>query len=239
MKRTFAYGAAMQQGAWPVQEDGYFLDPLQGFVALADGFGGRGVGDIAARTALQEARSNAGEPLSGRSGTFLRGRQGERQREMMHLINKKVLEWNEKRPAASRGGCSLLLAEADRERREFVVSQCGSCAAFLLRKGSLVPLLTPQAPPRTAAEDGAIPDQGIGLGAEISPETRAIPWEAGDILFLFSGGLYWEREGFAVELAAKAAQRIPGSSLEGLVGHALGGGDSDWNQTALAIEALE
>jgi serine/threonine protein phosphatase PrpC len=241
MKRTFAYGAATRQGAWPVQEDGYFMDPLHGFFVLADGFGGRGNGDLAAKAALLEARTAAGPTAGARKGGApFRGPLAEWQRGLFLAINKKLLQWNETRAPNSRGGVSLLLVSSDRERQEFTLSHCGACAAFLLRAGARrwLPVLTPQAPPRADAEASLAPDQAVGLGAEIEPETRSVPWQAGDVLFLFSSGLDWEREGFALELVAQAALRAPGSDLLPLVAFAAEGGASKWNQTALAVEAL-
>lgn len=233
MKRTFAYGAAANQGLWPVQEDGFFVDPSRGLFVLADGFGGRGNGDIAVKLAIQEwrgAKPDPGVPSQAwQAGIFSE-------------INKKLLQWNEKRAPGAKGGCSLIAASVSQER-ELTLTSCGACSAFLLRAGAWLPLLTPQAAPRLHPGDALFPQQSIGTGKDLSLEARCLLWEPGDFLFLFSSGLAWEREGFQAELSAQLALRLPGSNLSDVaslaaeVGHG-NGLEATWNRTALAVESL-
>lgn len=56
MKKTLSFGAATQQGTWPVQEDGFYVDPVGQIYAVSDGFGGRGAGDISVKLTLEELR---------------------------------------------------------------------------------------------------------------------------------------------------------------------------------------
>jgi hypothetical protein len=51
LKKTVAFGAAARQGKWPAQEDGFYADPQKRAFILADGFGGRGSGDLSAKLA--------------------------------------------------------------------------------------------------------------------------------------------------------------------------------------------
>jgi serine/threonine protein phosphatase PrpC len=234
MKRTFAFGAATSQGSWPVQEDGFFADPGSATFAIADGFGGRGAGDLAAKQALQEARTAGSADRSPREGGILSPSQSAH-RDLFGEINKKLLQWNEKRGSA-KGGCSLILATVVNER-ELTITSCGSCCAFLLRAGNWLPLLSPQSPPRNGDSDPLFPAQALGLGRELNPESRSFQWVPGDLLFLFSGGLAWERSGFQSELAAQQAVRIPGADLASLASLATQA-TSAWNQTAVAVEAL-
>lgn len=237
MKRTFAYGAAAAQGSWPVQEDGYFVDPTAGLFALADGFGGRGNGDIAAKLALQEWRAPKGEtgPREGGIWSPLQAWQ----REAFAEVNKKLLQWNEKRAPGARGGCSLVVASVS-PSRELAITTCGACSALLLRHGQWIPLLTAQAPARRAPAEPLLPLQALGLGRELSPESRSLQLEAADIVFLFSGGLAWEREGFQAELAAQLALRLPGSDLGEIAALAAGTAapPGPWNQAVVVLEAL-
>ncbi len=237
MKRTFAYGAATNQGLWPVQEDGFFVDPGAGLFAVADGFGGRGQWDIAAKLALQACRSPEAPPKAGEGG--LSPTQAWH-RDLLRDINKKILQWNGPRSPAARGGCSLILASVEKER-ELVLSGCGACSAFLLRLGRWYPLLSPQSAPRRELDGPLFPAQALGLGPEVAVESRSLLWESGDFLFLFSSGLAWETENFLAELGGQAAFRIPGSDLSGMAAVAAEGGkapgEAPWNQTAVAVEA--
>lgn len=237
MKRTYAYGAATNQGQWPVQEDGFFVDPSRGLFVLTDGFGGRGNGDIAAKLALQEWRAAKfnGAP---REGGMLSPAQAWH-RETIVEINKKILQWNEKRSAGARGGCSLVVASVEKER-ELTVTSCGACATFLVRAGSWLPLLAPQAAPRTGAGEALYPQQALGTSRELNPESRSFLWEPGDLLFLFSSGLGWEREGFQADIAGQLALRMPGGDLRGIATLAAdaGGPEGLWNRTAVAVESL-
>jgi serine/threonine protein phosphatase PrpC len=234
MKRTFAFGAATAQGSWPVQEDGFFADPGSATFAIADGFGGRGAGDLAAKQALQESRAAGTADRSPREGGILSHSQAAH-RELFGEINKKLLQWNEKRGTA-KGGCSLILATVVSER-ELTITSCGACSAFLLRAGNWISLLSAQSPPRAAETDPLFPAQALGLGRELNPESRSFQWAPADVLFLFSGGLAWERSGFQSELAAQQAIRMPGTDLAALATFATQAA-SPWNQTALAVEAL-
>lgn len=241
MKRTFAYGAATNQGKWPTQEDGFFVDPGSGLFAVADGFGGRGQGDMAAKLALLACRAREGaNPAATTEGNTLSPTQVW-QRSLFTEINKKLLQWNEKRPPATRGGCSLILASVEQERG-LVVTNCGACSAFILRAGRWLPLLSPQCAPRALPDGALYPAQALGLGREIVLETRSLFWEPGDILFLFSSGLAWEGESFQGEISGQVAFRAPGSDLATVAALAAEGGklpeEALWNQTALAVEAL-
>ncbi|HEY8278189.1 MAG TPA: hypothetical protein VIH99_01110 [Bdellovibrionota bacterium] len=237
MRRTFAYGVATNQGRWPVQEDGYFADPAHGVFALADGFGGRGNGDIAAKIALEEVRNEGGDRSPREGGIYTPAQAWHR--ELFGEVNKKILQWSDKRPPGGKGGCSLIVASVERER-ELTVTGCGACSAFLVRSGRWLPLLSAQAAPRVLPSDPMFPAQAVGLGRELNPESRSFLWEPGDLLFLFSSGLAWDSEPFLTDLSGQLALRVPGSDLASVVGMAVEGegADAPWNQTAVAVESL-
>jgi serine/threonine protein phosphatase PrpC len=239
MKRrtTFAYGAATSQGNWPVQEDGFFVDPGRGLFVLADGFGGRGNGDIAAKLALQEWRGAKADLAPRESGIYSPAQAW--QRELFAEVNKKIMAWNEKRSPSSRGGCSLIAAGVHGDR-ELTITSVGACRAFLFRGGQWLTLVSPQASPRLFEGEALFPQQALGLGRELNPETRAFNWEPGDLLFLFSSGMACERDAFQAELSGQLALRAPGSDLGDIASLVAGGGEggSAWNQTVVAVEAL-
>lgn len=232
MKRTFAFGAATGQGTWPVQEDGFFADPLSGVFAVADGFGGRGAGDMAAKAALQEARAKKSE-AEGKG--FSPGQRA--QREVFFQAHRVITTRNQQKPAHGRGGCSLVMANVGAS--SFVdLSQCGACAALLVREGAVRPLLLPQASPREEFQP-ILPHQALGVGDAAAPETRAFQGRAGDLLLLISGGVEWESESFRAELLAQLAARLPGGDLSSLASQLVensGLSSQGWNRTILLIE---
>jgi serine/threonine protein phosphatase PrpC len=238
-KRTFAFGAATNQGKWPVQEDGFYVNPGSGLFAVADGFGGPGNGDLAAKLALRECRvPAAGIPPAPEGGGFSPVQAW--QRELLSLINKKLLLWNEARAPGARGGCSLILATLERDRL-LALTGSGACAALLARGGRWQTLLSPQSPPRESQEAALFPDEALGLGKEIHPETRRLPLEPGDMLFLFTSGFAWEREARQAELLGQLAMRPPGGDLGAVAAVAADGGPEGgepvWNQTVVLVEA--
>jgi serine/threonine protein phosphatase PrpC len=236
MKRTFAYGAATNQGGWHVQEDGFFADPADGVFALADGFGGRGAGDMAAKLALDEVRNAPATDPAPREGGLLSPAQAAH-RDLFGEINKKLLQWNEKRASSLKGGCSLLLARVEREQR-VTVTAVGAVGAILVRGGNWLPLLAPQSAPRSEPNAPLFASQALGVGRELNPESRSFLWQPNDLLLLFSGGVAWERDGLVSNLNAELALRTSGSDLAAFVQSAVSAEEAPWNRTLLAVEAL-
>lgn len=222
MKQTIAYGAATNQGGWPVQEDGFFANPVERVFALADGFGGRGHGDIAAKTALGAVRERGG---------------GAPNAELFSAINKNILSWNEKRPVANRGGCSLAWLKVDKGN-SVVAANCGASAVGLVRAGVCQALLAPQAAPRAAPGGALVPDQALGVSTAVVPELRGFVARAGDLIFLVSGGIDWQGPAFQAELSALWGIHMPGGSLADLAQSLVNLGPPDWNATFLGVEIL-
>lgn len=222
-KRSFAYGAATVQGAWPVQEDGYFIDPIAGRLVLGDGFGGKGRGDLATKFVLTEVKGKKlGLP---RSQSIV---------ESVVEWHQKLLQLNEKK--AEKGGLSLLFAEVS-ETGMLALGGCGANAALLVRANRIQILLTPQAAPREMSGGVLFPLQGLGLGEKISVEARELQLLPGDILLLASSGCEWESEVFHSMLLGQLATRAVGESLQPLVS-ALLAGEAHYglNRTLLALE---
>lgn len=229
MKKSIAYGAAAVQGDWPVQEDGYFVDPMAGFFALADGFGGAGAGDRAAHAALKEARAKAREPAV----------MAEELVRWLKEWNTKILDWNAHRSPAKKGACSFLLGRIEPSGRA-CVANAGAGAALLVRAGVLHTVLSPQCAPRAYPGAPLVPDQALGLLPELNPEHRTFELVSGDVLLLASGGLVWEGEAFSLDVLSQIGLRAPGDGLSLLAQHlaeAHGGlvGQS-WNRSVLLLE---
>jgi serine/threonine protein phosphatase PrpC len=230
MKKSIAYGAATIQGDWPVQEDGYYVDPVGGFFALADGFGGAGAGDEAARTVLQDLRAR-GRELAPRQELFAAA---------LKEWNIKLLQWNSSRSPAKRGGCSFLFGRIEASGRA-MLANLGANAALLLRAGVVHTLLSPQCGPRAYPGAPLLPEQALGLVNEISPEFRTLQLVSGDILLLASGGLLWDEVGFQLDVLGQIGVRLPGDSLSGIAAHlteAHGGlSGQGWNRSVLLLES--
>jgi serine/threonine protein phosphatase PrpC len=239
MKRTYAYGAATNQGAWSVQEDGYFADPGKGFFALADGFGGRGGGDIAVKIALQEIRQRSDTSAVASDGNIFSPMESAH-REWLSQIHLKLLQWNSKRTPVTRGGCSLLLVSVE-NGNQVTVTNAGTCSLFLMRSGAWLSVLSAQGPIRKKPNAPLFPYQALGIGKVLSPESRTFSWKEGDLLILFSSGISWERDGYMAELSVQLGERSPGSDLSKFATLATQGAAGElppWNQSIIAIEAL-
>jgi serine/threonine protein phosphatase PrpC len=234
MKKTLAYGVASSQGSWPVQEDGFLADPVSGFFALADGFGGRGAGDLAAKAVLAEVRAKR-EAGSGPELTpDLR-----RQREAFAKAHQLIRDRNEKRAAASRGGSSAITARIDASGL-VSLTQCGACSALLVKGGKIHPVLLPQAPFREEFQP-LLPNQALGVGTSVSAESRVLDLEAGDILALLTSGLEWESDSFQLELTSQLAVRGRGEDLSAAASHIVQNcslSAQNWNRTIVLIERL-
>lgn len=224
MARTLAFGAALVQGAWPCQEDGFFVDPSRRLFAVADGFGGRGAGDMAAKLALAELKGKLEGPAEA---ALTRVAQG---------ANKLILERNASRPVAGRGGASFVAGWAD-AAGEVNLVHTGATAAFLYRAGALSPLLVPQAGPREEYQ-ALLPSEALGLSESVRLESRSLRLRSGDLLFLASGGVDWESEAFRQSLFSQAGEWVPGASPEALVRSLVENASmsaQSWNRTLVAI----
>jgi hypothetical protein len=225
VKRTFAFGAAALRGDWPEQEDGFFADPVRGRFALADGFGGRGNGDIAAKLCLTEFRGATGGRVAP---------------DFFERVNEKLLAWNEKRAPAAKGGASLILAEVAPEG-SLALLGCGACAALVVRAGRPRFLLTPQAPLRDDPGEPLLPTEALGLTGVPRVECRELPLQSQDLVLLVSSGIDVDSELFLADLAAQVALRGPGDSLNGLctvLAENRPASAPAWNRAILALEWL-
>jgi serine/threonine protein phosphatase PrpC len=232
MGRTIAFGAAISQGTWPCQEDGFLADPTRRLFAVADGFGGRGAGDMATKLALAALRAPTVDNLTnGETPTF------SRLRGSFLTGNKQILERNAARPPAARGGASLLAAQVSAEGDASVI-HTGACSAFLVKAGTLFPVLLGQSAPRQESLS-LLPDHALGFGEALQLEARQFRLRPGEIFFLVSGGLDWETEAFRSALFSALLVREPASSLEALARQLIEEASlpsQGWNRTLLALE---
>lgn len=213
MKKLFAYGANATQGDWPVQEDGYFIDPAKFTFVIVDGFGGRGAGDLAAKMVLAGFRDKLVDARESNKQSALSGLdKAEWQRAILLQLNEKILKWNETK-GTYKGGCSVLVAQKDGDF--FCMSSVGACACLLLRAGKMYPILLPQADIPSMTNNSFIPDQAIGTNVEIHPCFKRVKILPGDVLLMVSGGMDWLNDNFASDVLLQLGKRAAGDSLEG------------------------
>ena len=235
MATTLAYGAATNQGAWQVQEDGFFADPVQGTFAVADGMGGKGKGDLATKKLLREILDLRMSKSEKKIISI------EEQQKKVLSWNQSLLHWNQGKKIAERGAVSLIFAECSFSKKNFLITQCGSCAAVLIRQGQLLPALTSQTDLPSGDSLRWLPPMAVlGVTQSLSLQSRNISVERGDVLFLASGGVYWLHGEF-LQIANKLlAERSTGMSLADVAARLVNEhkltGRAPWNRSLVAIE---
>ena len=211
-KRLSAFGAASTCGANSLLEDGYFIDPIRGVFALADGFGGKGIGDTIVRDTLKLFREKISS-ASPEIGVHFPP-MGEMMGRILEELNQNIIQWNASRSFESKGGCSILLGAPEVDG-SFSLWNCGACSAFMVTAETLMPLLTPQGN-LLSAGNYRLPDQSLGMGARVFPEYRNITLWPGQFLGLATGGLAWEGTHFWSDLSVKLNGRLPQDTLKNL-----------------------
>lgn len=184
-------------GGAPLLEDAYDVNPHRGIFILADGFGG-GAGQHVAQLAVQSVRQfleqEAGDldatlPFELRSYYSLAGNV------LFNAVayaNQKVMQFNASRPAAERGGASLLAGYV--EGRLLALANVGATQIVMSRGGVGRALVQP----RTLAQQinpfgdettpGAlIPLMSLGTAKQLEPEITEVELKEGDQLCFFTG----------------------------------------------------
>lgn len=231
MKKINAYGVSSVQGSWPVQEDGYFIHPMHGIYSIADGFGGLGAGDLAAKNSLAAVRAFSQE--AGKSSM----KNSSRMAALFQESNKQLIKWNEPRNINKKGGCSLVVASVSEDRKASI-SQCGACFAQVLHAGKMNPILLPQA---DYSDSPMIPNSALGLFESCDVESREVFLQSGDFLIMGSSGILWNSDSFTAEFLQQLALRGPqgGADLGALVNHmatTFGGSGGALNRSLLVLE---
>jgi hypothetical protein len=144
-----AFGALSDPGpARALNEDAYITSPELGVFAVADGFGGNGAGDLAAKTSLSDLRyfieagmrdSDVTLPFVYRSyytaaGNLLFN--------AFLYANQKLYEANAQKHINGRGGASMLAAFFDGSH--LTLANAGLCGAMLIRNGRMQTVLRPK-----------------------------------------------------------------------------------------------
>jgi len=202
MKTIRGYAAYSDAGVVrPVNEDAYLAQPEHMLFGVADGYGGNGIGNAAAKLCLDEVsyfiKNGLGDsevtlPFVYRS--YYSG--------MSNLIfnaflyaNQKLFHENKKHHINGRGGASVLLTFA--QGNKMVIASVGLCQGFLVRRGRVQPLLRPRSYNSLRGTfqgswnpKWAFPLMAMGHAADIEPEIMEIQMERNDLIVLATDGVY-------------------------------------------------
>ncbi|MBL7716038.1 MAG: protein serine/threonine phosphatase 2C family protein [Bdellovibrionales bacterium] len=187
-----------QSGARPIQEDHVLTHAERGIWAVADGFGGQGAGDVAAKTACESVQSflekEAGDedatlPFEIRQYFSLAG--NVLFNALIHA-NRQVLTLNKNKSANEKGGASLLAAYLDGDL--LALSQVGCTQAHLFRGDQRRELVIPKSYSRLVdpMENSSLyqaPLMAIGITSDLEPEVSEIRVRKGDFVVLATDGL--------------------------------------------------
>ena len=200
------FAAVCHPGRRPLNEDAIFRSPRQRVYAVADGMGGPGVGDVAAKVALAsveqaaealQAQLERVEAAPSESTHRLElGRQFEAVFDTAHeAVRQHAAAQRSRRMAAA-----LLAAVVGRSSA--YIAHVGNCRAYLLRGGTLIPLTEDHSVAQAQLRHGRLrpedlaqsPDrfrlyQAVGANADMDVETAEVPLASGDTLLLCSDGL--------------------------------------------------
>lgn len=201
MKQTLAFGGISQRGAWPLQEDSFWVEPARGVFVLCDAFGGFSAGDRAAA----EIAPAIGEYLVNQSGLLNAETSSDDLAppadKFLHLspdelevlrafkrMSKIICERNRERNPAQRAGASVLAGKVLAGGR-VVIGAIGLIRANLFKQGRLEPLLTPHmgVVGKDSGEQRSLefPTRFLGLHEMIEPDLRTFRC-ARDSLLLFT-----------------------------------------------------
>ncbi len=197
MRRLIGFGAATHPGEWPAQEDAYWIDPVRGLFALADGFGGLGAGDRAAALAVEAfAEAIGNEQIDSSEANSPLSPEEIRLVQALRAANKAVDDFNHDRSHDARAGVSMLASMVLPAGR-LVIASIGHAGAAILRRGKVVAHFPAQS---FAASQGGVlgakhprfgldfPLQFLGQGFPIEPFTRTYFAQSDDQLILFTEG---------------------------------------------------
>jgi serine/threonine protein phosphatase PrpC len=196
------YGAVTDAGpARPLNEDAYLAVPARQLFGVADGFGGAGIGDAAAKKCLENVKYFVEHGL-GDSEVTLPFIYRTYYTAGANLIfnaflyaNQQLFIENKTKSLNSRGGASVMFAFF--EGRHMTLANAGLCGAFLLRRGRAQPLIKPRS--YNALKGGfqgswnpkwAFPLMAMGQAMDLEPEIIELKVERGDVILMATDGVY-------------------------------------------------
>lgn len=197
-----AYGAVCDAGpSRPLNEDAYLTVPERQLFGVADGFGGNGVGDVAAKKSLELVKhfveyglgdSEVTLPFVYRS--YYTAGANLVFNAFLHS-NQQLYTENKKRHINGRGGASVMFAFF--EGRHMTLANAGLCSAHLIRRGRVQSLVKPRSYNALKGTfqgswntKWAFPLMAMGLAPDLEPEIVELKVEKGDVIILATDGVY-------------------------------------------------
>lgn len=194
------YGALTEGGAQDrVNEDAVLAVPEHRLFGIADGFGGSGAGDAAAKSCLADVREFVENGLGDSEVTLpfvYRSDYAAGANLVFNAFlhaNHRLHAANKERPLNARAGASALFALFT--GRHVTLANAGACGAFLARKGRAIELVKPRTynAYRAATHwnpQWAFPMTALGLGSDVEPEIFELRIEPGDVVVMATDGVY-------------------------------------------------
>ena len=229
LKKVMAFGAAISQGDWPVQEDAYWVEPMNGIFVLGNGCGGKAQGDRAAAAAVARVGQSLLESLDSTESIEHPHSKPQFSNEENALYsaltdaNAQLFTENEALGVEERAGVSILAVQFLASGRA-ILGNVGSNAAAIFRAGKQISLIVAQS---FAASQGSVvgtvsprfgqdfPVTTLGAFAQVEPEVRTCHFQADDHLFLYSDGfMNGVSEGLIAQCALLANDTTGDTNLE-------------------------
>lgn len=202
-----------------VNEDAYLIDSKRMLFGVADGFGGDGIGDVAAKKCLEDVKFFVENGLGDSQVTlpFVYRSYYTASANLLFnaflFSNQNLFNVNKESHINGRAGSSVLFAYLDQIEENtsgkiianLTIANVGSCAAFLLRDGEVTEILKPRSflsfkTGRTLSavetenssehSQWMFPLMSFGMTADLEPEVTEIRVQTGDQIILSTDGLY-------------------------------------------------
>lgn len=197
-----AFGALTDSGpSRPVNEDAYLVVPERALFGVADGYGGQGIGDVAAKKVLEHVRYFLENGLNDSEVTlpFVYRTYYTAGANLVFnaflYANQQLVADNASHPINARAGVSALFAFF--QGRHMTLANVGVCGAMLVRRGRMQPLVKPRSYNGLRGSfqgswnaKWAFPLASIGHARDLEPEIVELQVEKGDMLILATDGVY-------------------------------------------------
>ncbi|HRK03243.1 MAG TPA: serine/threonine-protein phosphatase [Oligoflexia bacterium] len=197
-----AYGSVSDPGpSRDLNEDAVIAVPAHKLFGVADGFGGTGIGDVAATKTLEDVKyfvenglgdSEVTLPFIYR--TYLSASANLIFNALLYA-NERLCAENKSKPLNLRAGASLLFAFFSGDH--MTLAHAGSCAAYLVRRGRAMQIAKPRSFnavkgvfPGSWNGKWAFPLMALGIAKDIEPEIIELKIQRGDLLMLATDGVH-------------------------------------------------
>jgi serine/threonine protein phosphatase PrpC len=190
-----------------VNEDSYLVVPERSLFGIADGFGGVGIGDVAAKKCLEDVKYFVEHGLGDSEVTlpFIYRRYYTNGANLVFnaflYANQQLYTENKSKHINARGGASVMFLFF--EGNHMTLANVGSCSAMLVRRGRVQQLVKPRSYNAVRGvfqgswnPKWAFPLMAMGQSGDLEPEILELQVERGDLILISTDGVYsrltWE-----------------------------------------------